>query len=74
MPAWSIQTGVAATHHAVLKRMSTSAFTSVVPTALLTRVLLVFPSSALFVFLLFYHPLDCPTWAIQRGFLGTLRV
>ena len=45
-PAWSTQMGVAATHHAVLKRMIMSAFVSIVPTALITRVLLVFPSSA----------------------------
>ena len=52
MPAWSIQTGVAPTHHTVLKRISMNAFVSAVATALLTRVLLVFPSSALpFVFL-----------------------
>ena len=44
---------IAATYHAVLKRMSTSAFISEVPTAQLTRVLLVFPNSALFVFYCF---------------------
>ena len=56
MPAWSMQMGVAATHHAVLERMSMSAFASVVPTALLTRVFLVFPSCALFVFGFFTAP------------------
>ena len=38
------------------ERISTSAFVSVVPTALLTRVLLVFPSSALFVFAVLRSP------------------
>ena len=61
MAAWSTQMGLATTHHAVLERMSTSAFVSVVPIDLLTRVLLVFPQQYLFIcFWLFQSSLDFP--------------
>ena len=63
VPAWSMQTGVAATHHAVLERMSTSAFASVVPTALLTRVFLVFPQLCPVLFLVVSRP---PSFAPPR--------
>ena len=62
MPAWSMQTGVAATHHTVLKRISMNVFVSVVTIALLTRILLVFPSSAclFYFFCCFNSPLTAP--------------
>ena len=69
VPAWSMQTDMAATHHAVLERMSTSAFASVVPTALLTRVLLVFPSYALFVIVV-SRPPRLPHLGNSKGMLG----
>ena len=69
MPAWSMQTGVAATHHAVLERMSTSAFASVVPTALLTRVFLVFPAVPCLFFVV-SRPPRLPHLGNSKGMLG----
>ena len=47
---------MAAIYHIVLERMSINAFVSIVPVALLARILLVFPSSAYLFFFYCYKP------------------
>ena len=49
--------GVAATHHAMLERICMNAFVSVVLTSLLTRALLVLPSSACLLIFCWFSPL-----------------
>ena len=65
-----MQIGMEATQYTVLKTIIMSAFVSAVLATLLTRLLLAFPISALFVFFFCSTtPQIAPTWAIQTGCL-----
>ena len=64
-----MQTGVAATHHAMLKRISMSAFVSLVPTALLTRALWFFPTVPVCLSFVGLAPYKLPHLGNSKGML-----